>query len=261
MAAREKPKLRSTKDYRMFELHPHNRDVQKTKLLEKSMSAHGYDEGFPIRCIRNGAGKLKITHGHHRFHMARKLGLAVWFIEANNHSLPLFDSEASTHSWNVRDYVTARARAGEPAVEKALAYHEKTGIPLTCALSLVGGQGAGSDNKSRDMKKGTFSVGNMKHANDVAKVVAHCKECGVGFATSSYFVKAISKCLYVDAFDAEIFIHKVSAHAVIMELRRNVDDYLDLIEMVYNRKSRKKLNVAWMAKQASIARCPAQNMK
>ena len=71
------------------------------------MDEHGFDEGLPIRCIRNGNGKLKITHGHHRFHVARKKGLPVWYIVANN-DIPLFESEASAHSWDVRDFTVAQ---------------------------------------------------------------------------------------------------------------------------------------------------------
>jgi len=250
---RTKPTLRSTRDYSLFEPHPYNRDVTKTKVLELSMDEYGFDDGLPIRCVRNGNGKLKITHGHHRFHVARQKGLPVWFIVASN-DIPLFESEASAHAWNVQDFTVARARAGERPAEAVLKYHEQTGIPLNACISLVGGEGASSGNKPKQMKTGQFKVGDRTHAAAVAEIVAHCKTCGVSFATSSYFVKAVSKCLFVPDFDAELFMHKVSVHSELMEPRRGVDDYLELMELIYNRQAKRKMPLAFMAREVSANR-------
>lgn len=248
-----RPAIRKTSDYSLFETHPHNRDISRTKVLEASMKKFGFDDGLPIRCVTNGNGKLKITHGHHRFHVARQLGLPIWYLVASN-EIDLFESEASAHSWSVRDYTVARARAGESPAQEVMEYHRKTGIPLGLCISLVGGQAASSGNKAKAMKAGNFQPGDQIHADTVARVVAHCKDCGVEFATSSLFVKAVSKCLFVEDFDVYMFLHKVSAHPQLMEPRRNLDDYLDLIEMVYNRQCRTKIPLAFLADQASRKR-------
>lgn len=253
MMTKPKPALRVTKDYSLFEYHPHNRDVSRTKILEQSMAAYGFDDGLPIRCIRNGQGKLRITHGHHRFDVACSMGLPIWYIVASRH-IPLFESEASAHSWSVRDFTVARAKAGESPAEEVLIFHERTGIPLNVAISLVGGEGAGSHNKMPQMKNGNFQVGDMHHANAVAEVVQHCKDCEISFATNSRFVGALSKCLFVPEFDAELFMHKVSTHRELMEPRRGLDDYLDLIELVYNRHGQYKMPLAFRAREVSTQR-------
>lgn len=253
MKTTNKPTLRCTKDYDLFEPHPYNRDVSRTKVLEESMERFGFDDGLPIRCVRNGNGKLKITHGHHRFHVARKKGLPVWFIVASN-DIPLFESEASGHAWNVRDFTVARARAGERAAEAVLQYHEKTGIPLQACISLVGGEGASSGNKSIAMKTGRFKVGDPHHADMIARIVDHCKKHGVAFAAHSYFVAAISKCLFVEEFDAELFLRKVATHSKLMEPRRSLDDYLDLVELIFNRKSKQKVPLAFLAREKGMER-------
>jgi len=254
MARQPKPTLRATKDYSLFELHPHNRDIGRTGPLEESMRKHGFIKSCPIRCFRNGSGKLQITQGHHRFHVARKLGEAVWFL-VDTQEIPIVDLEVPVNRWSVRDYATARMRGGDQAAREVLRFHEKTAIPLNCAISLVGGAGADSYNKVKAVKAGTFTVGDMKHANAVAEVVEHCKECGVEFATKTSFVKAISMCLLVPKFDPGLFMHKVAVHTMLMEPRRSVDDYLDLVELVYNRQNtRKKMAVAYEAREAALRR-------
>lgn len=248
-----KPELRFTKNYSLFEPHPYNREVTNTKVLELSMGNYGFDEGLPIRCVRNGSGKLKITHGHHRFYVARKLGLHVWYVVAEN-DIPLFESEASGHQWDVRDYTVARSRAGEEDVATALRFHEETGIPLTVALSLMGGEGAGSSNKSKAMKTGKYKLGDRAHADAVADITKHCEECGFKFAKNNYFVKALDKCLFVPEFDKNLFKRKVSVHSELMGRRRGVDDYLAMIELVYNRQQKHKIPLVFRANEESAKR-------
>jgi len=252
---RTKPTLRCTKDYDMFELHPHNRDVTRTKLLEQSMKEFGYDPGFPIRCVRNGSGKLRITHGHHRFDVAERLGLGVWFIEAPQ-DIPLFQSEASAHSWGTTDYTVARARAGEETAEAVLEFRQKTGMPMGCAVALVSGDITNSGKTLKKLKDGTLRVGNMRHANAVAELTAFCRDYGATFSTNSYFIRAISMMLKTPGFDQEVFRNKVKRYPQLLEPQRNVDEYLGLIETIYNyRKSPKaKIPLVFAAHAASAER-------
>jgi hypothetical protein len=58
----------------------------------------------------------------------------------------------------------------------------------------------------------------------------------------------------VPAFDSATFMHKCKTHKEIMEPRRNVDGYLELIELVYNRQTPKRamMPLAFLAKQAAL---------
>jgi len=247
------PRLMRTNRYELFEENLLNREISRTKLLEKSMREHGFDPGFPLRCVKQD-GNLVITHGHHRFHVARKLGIWVWYI-VSNVNVELFESEASTYSWSVKDFAKARSRSGDVDVEAVMQYHEETGIPLGMSISLVGGEGAASSNKAIDLKKGTYKVGDMIMANRMKKIVMECKEIGIPFVSGSSFVSAMSKCLLVEEFDDEVFMHKVRAHSGLMEFRRNQEDYLSLIELVYNRQSQEKIPLAFKAREASRNNC------
>lgn len=249
-----KPELKSTTDYAKFIVHPHNRDISNTKVLEQSMRKYGFDPGLPLRCVPDPSGKLQITHGHHRFQVAKSIGLPIWYV-VSSFDIPLFESEVSNHSWSMKDFTTARARAGEEPALEVMKYHKETGIPLSCSISLVGGESAGSGNKSTQLKSGTLKAKKTKHADDVAEIVKFCKSVGFNFATTANFVKALSKCLRVDVFDKDLFMLRVKTHPDTMEPCRTTDQYLDMIEFVYNRMAKsKKIPLAFLAKEKGLER-------
>ena len=94
--------------------------------------------------------------------------------------------------------------------------------------------------KGLAVKSGRFSVGDMKHANEVVRITDLCREKGVVFATSSAFVVAISQVLRVDEFDADLFIHRVTMNPTMMHKRGTYDEYLEEIEAIYNHLARGK---------------------
>ena len=249
------PKLEKTRDYSRFLIHNFNRDVKRTKLLEESMGEHGFDPGFPIRCVRNSGKKLRITAGHHRFHVARKMGKEIYYI-VSDREIDFFDAERPVRSWDLCDWTTARMREGNKAAEYVLDYHETTGIPLATALALVGGQTDSGGPVAGAMKDGTFRVGDQTHADKVADIVGYLGDLGVPFVTNSRFVSALSQCLRAPCFKMEVFLRKAKAHLGCFERCRNVEGYMDLIESVYNHGTprSKKVPLVFEARKACAAR-------
>jgi ParB-like chromosome segregation protein Spo0J len=74
------PKLQTTKDYDLFDLNEFNRPLHKDRSLENSMKEYGFMPSSPLQVAKNPNGKLKIIKGHHRFSIARKLGLNIWYV-------------------------------------------------------------------------------------------------------------------------------------------------------------------------------------
>lgn len=253
---RQEPRLMHTKDYSMFEVHEYNRDIGKTKVLEQSMREHGFDPGFPIRCTNGGGGKkLKINQGHHRFHVARKLGLPVWFVISNN-DLSIFEVERGNRQWNIKDFLEARVRAGEDGPVKIKKFIASTGIPCGQAIALVGGEDAASHNQTCKLIRGDFKAKPNKHADDMAVMVNYLRDLGVPFATNCNFVNALSKCMLSSCFNQEIFRRKSRTHITMFEKCRNLEDYLYLIENIYNQQTplTKKVPIAFEAKRESNLR-------
>ncbi len=231
-----KPKLESTKNYDLFEMHDTNRPIKDKPLLLESMQKNGFIPSGAIHCYRNGNGKLKIIRGHHRFHYAQRLKLAVYYIiDDTNHDIFNLEGD-TTQAWSSLDFLKARAKAGNKDCDRLLGFMEKHHIPIGPATSLMVGQSANSRGVS-EVKRGTFKVGDMGFANEVIGVIDILRDLGVSFATSAMFLSAMSLCLRIPELDIELLREKIKTHYLILRKRLSRSEYLEEIENVYNYKS------------------------
>src|SRR5574343_1880907 len=252
---RETPKLRATRDYSMFENYELNRDIEKVKRLRESMKRYGFIPALPCYVIRNGNGKLRIKSGHHRAAVAQELGLPIYFVIADD-SASIYELESSTRPWSTKDFLISHIRSGKNEdYLKVLDYHEKTGIGIQNCISLVAGECAGSNNHMSKFKEGNFKSGDFRHAAMVKDVILHMKQAGIDFAHQTLVVNAISKVLMLKEFDAQLFKHKITTFSALFVKKQNLQQYLELIEEIYNfRQSKQRLPIAFLAEQRSRER-------
>jgi len=247
--------LHSTKRYDLFELCDFNRNVQKTDRLEKSMRAHGYLIAYPLHCVRNGNGKLKIKAGHHRFVVAQKLGLAVWYVVCEDNAT-IQELERSTMPWTLADYHDSYCRleiASYLAVEE---YVARTGIGLSQAVSMLAGEGATSANQSTRFKEGRYLLGPPEHSMMMSNLAIGCREAGVKFAVNRNFVGALSRIARLSVFDPKRFLHRVGVNIGMMQPQASLDGYTDLIDRIYNHgsPSQSRIALAFLAREESRQR-------
>lgn len=252
--------IQETTNYDRFELFEFNRDVGKTTALERSMLAYGWLDPYPMHVVKNGSGKLKIKAGHHRFHVARKLGIPCKYVIAEDQGETIQELEVATRPWTLQDYLASYCRVGNEHYINVKNYLELTGIPIQCAISMLAGQTAASGNQNKKFKAGTYKVSDEKHAYDVACLVIGCSERGVKFARHFGFVQALSAVCRVKEFDNELFLARVKLHVGMMTAQPAKDAYLSVIEQVYNygggRKAR--LPIAFLAKEVATQRNAAK---
>jgi len=246
-------KLHATKNYRLFELCTFNRDVTKVSKLKKSLRQHGYIPAYPMHVIRNGAGKLKIKAGHHRFVAAMELGLPVFYVICDDNAT-IHELERATTPWKMRDYLASFCRCGMPDYLELRTYIEATGIGIQAAVSMHGGQCAGSGNFGAAFKGGTYKIVDREHPRKVAEIVSHCTSAGVECARHPLFVTAVSQMLRLETFDARQFMGRVTVNAEMAKRQPSLDAYRQLIEAIYNRKSQHKVPLAFLCAQAARER-------
>lgn len=246
-------KILETNNYDRFELHEFNRDIGRTKYLEASMKAHGWISAYPMHVVRNGNGKLKIKAGHHRFFVARSLGIPVKFVECSDDAT-IHELEKATTPWSMADYLYSFCRKGKEAYLEVKDYHVKTGISLGSCISMLGGQAAGSNNFADSFKAGTYQIRDTTHAGIVADIILHCKKCGIKWATHDLFVKAVSRIAWADSFDPIILKHKISTFPYLVERQPNLSAYTDMLESVYNRQNKTRVPLAFLADEAARER-------
>lgn len=217
------------------------------------MRRHGFINAYPMHVMKNGSGKLKVKAGHHRLSAAKDLGIPVYFVVSDDNAT-IQELENATNPWTMKDYLTSYVRQGRPEYIEVYKYVEETGISLGNAISLIAGEEAMSRNKTEQFRNGNFKPGNPVHADKVKDIVLFMKSKNIGFASHSLFVGALSKIIFVHEFDPERFKKKVAVHKSIFEKQPDIKSYLDAIEAVYNRQSKDKLPLAFLAKDRAMLR-------
>lgn len=246
--------LYRTTDYSLFVTNEANRQITPRKPIEESFQQHGFIMGQAIHTRRLADGRLKVVTGHHRLYYAKALGLPVYFI-IDPTDVDLFDLEGGTKSWSLSDYVFARNATGKGDYPALVQFSRKHGLPFGVSASLLGGESAGSGNKARDVKRGTFKASGEAIANEVARIINICRDVGFDKAATSNFVAAISLVLRVQEMSVAQLEKRIRAYPHILRSRATRADYLSDLEAVYNYQSRSgKLNLAFRAEEEARRR-------
>src|SRR3990167_4806643 len=250
------PKLTVTKDYSIFEMHEFNRNIHKTKKLEASLKRHGWLSRYPAACVQGKNGKVKIEDGHHRFDLAKRLGIAVWYVIASAGDTTPAEIQFTGLVWSAQDYADAHAKSGKSEYIELLRFKKAHGLTLGASISLLAGETPGSGNKVTALKLGELKLSeDRRYAKSVVRITDRCRDHGLGFGTSSAFVGAIGRCLRVPEFDPDILLHRLDLYASNLRKQGTVDEYLNQIEALYNYMAKgKRLPLAFRAREISRQR-------
>ncbi len=240
-------------DRRLFELLEYNRDAKKIAFLMESMGKHGWLNAYPMYVIRNGNGKFKIKDGHHRFEVAQRLGLPFKFV-IDEDKATIYELDRATNKWDMEDHLTSNYRAGNIEYAKVRKYRDETGIGINQAISMLVGHQAGSSNSNTIFKRGEFVCKNPKNAEFVRDIVLHMKKHGIGWAHHASLVKALSKISFIEDFSPSILKDKIKLYPFLVTKQANLEAYLELIEEIYNHKSRAKVPLKFLADEKARER-------
>ena len=249
-------KIHETAEYDKFELLPFNRKVGKIKILEQSMRKYGYLDAYPLHVVKSNNGKMRIKAGHHRFTVARKLGIPIKYVPPfDDGNISIYELEKATNPWSLKDYLTANIQEGHAPYAVIKQYHLRTGISLLCCIALLGGESAGSHNKIDGFKAGTFQLGDPQNATLVETIINFLKDkCDLMWASNSRLVIAVSRVCWVKEFEPKRFMQKAKDHRYLFEKQPSVEGYTNLIESIYNRQSQNKLPLSFLADEMAKKR-------
>lgn len=235
----EKILLQHTSDLSIFDMDDTNRVVSgphgftPRKDLVLSMKRDGFRPSQPISCSRELGGRLKIFDGHNRFVVARYLGIPVYYMAyPKAHAISPLDYSKGQKVWSLKNKMEAIANTNQEYAE-VLAFSERTGIPARCCFSMFAGQLAGSNN-FRGNSESEFKIKDRISASKVARVFAevkkHCPK-----AASINFVIAVGKAIYAEGFNVDRMVERISKNTELVKPCRSAEDYIDLLEFIYNR--------------------------
>jgi hypothetical protein len=248
-------KLQSTNNASLFISNHEQRPVhpQHVRFLISSMQRHGFFPSKPIQCYENGRGKYVVVDGHHRLEAAKEAGCTFYFVVEEKASQDAMPDVNRTRPWKSEDFVRQYALRGI-ADYVVLSEYVARGIPIQCAASLLSGQSAGSGNKPKTIKDGTFKVRTTEHADAFVSLIEAKRENPV--FRHNAFVKALSMLLWVKEFDFGTFAKRVVDDGHKIPNCSNVEDFLAAIDEVCNFRVAMKDRKSYvlLAKQAAARR-------
>ena len=164
------PRIMVTKNYDLFVPHIINRDFYEGTLnysqLESSMLKDGWWAKDPMVVYpKNNSGKHMIVKGHNRYSIAKKNGLAIYWL-IDEQKISLFDSEkpVGRPTWTLMDWLTSHVRVGKNMSYKIVYdFMQKTKIPLSSCLKLYHQNPSELD----VFRRGEFAIHEQAHAEEV----------------------------------------------------------------------------------------------
>jgi hypothetical protein len=194
-----------------------------------------------------------VKAGHHRLEAAKRLNIAVCYVVTTD-SATIDELERASKSWKLIDYVKSFARQGSSDYLTILDWQEKSGIALMQVVSMLAGEQASSGNQLGKVKSGTFVVKDEFQIRKVAAIVNSIRKEGIKWSCDTLFVAALSQCVFLPEFDHIKCIDKAISNRHALMKQGSKDQYLDMIESIYNSHRKDRIPLAFLAKEAAKKR-------
>jgi len=241
-----------TLDYSIFSMININRavclDSAKRRRLVQSMQQYGFIPAYPINVYRVG-DRLEVQDGQHRLVTARLLGLPVYYVEIR-HQIDIPRIQNTQAPWTIRDYAEAYAKAGNPHYRELLDFAEMYEVPIGTARDILGNCAGGrSGHINTKFRSGVWKVTSRKNAERVvhllSAIASVAPQCRSRFLIAALFAYSL-----IEGVDDRQLTANLHRKPEMARQYGSRDGYLDMLEQIYNFRSR----------QATPIRVYAENM-
>jgi hypothetical protein len=253
-------KVLETNNHSLFVMSPFNRHIKESiyyRALKSSLMRHGWlvSEPMRVRLIREGVnrGKYLMEGAHNRFVIAMELGISVRYIVVSDNAT-MEELICATIPENVNTWLERWLGRGKKSYALLKEYATKTGISVSTSINLLAGGSATSPNYLWKFKNGQFELGDTAHANLVAELVLLARHLGAACAGHNGFHRAISKAVWAEGLDIKYLKNRMMANVAMMKVQRSMKEYLEMLEAVYNKGSRNRYSLLFLANEAARKR-------
>jgi len=240
------PKIRATKDYRLFHRTVLNRplNLHGRTDLRRSMEEHGFHPWSPIVCYRDAHGNLQILDGQHRLGFAEKLGIAVFWIEVElsedcNVVQMVTEINRTSRAWPPSDYARVFAEQGITAYTKGLQFAERHGLAVGTAFALLADKPSFSGIRA-SFQSGAFAIKDWEFADRVAAMYTRILGMNAKLKNTRFVEACIGVCR-VEGFDARRLLRNAERCRDKLAPYSTREAYLDMLESIYNDRARGNL--------------------
>lgn len=226
------PHLRSTRDYRKFSISPRNRAISPSHVskLAISMKEYGWIPAFPMLVVRTDNG-WEIIDGQHRFMVAQKLNLPVWFVEMEG-SFDVAKINDPQVPWAIRDYTKHFSDLGYEAYREVVDFAAAHGMQIGTAAGLLCGAVNFGTVKKRWFA-GTYKPTERGYAGRVALAYDALRNINREAVDRALLYALMAACR-LTSFDPTRLIRKAKQRPELLKKYGTRDGALRMIEDIYN---------------------------
>ncbi|RYD56982.1 MAG: ParB/RepB/Spo0J family partition protein [Sphingobacteriales bacterium] len=231
----------STKDYALFQIISGNRKIDKKHVEKLKASIKDNDLFNPILVNED----YQIIDGQHRFTALHQLGMPIKYMVVPGYGIKQVQL-LNTHSknWSVDDYMECYISQGIKDYQTYKEFRQSYGFTHQQTLEILGAGKIGDKNYSRVFREGQFKIGDLNKAVDTFQKINALGKHYDGYKRRG-FVSAIVACLKNKKFDFEVFESKLVYQSRKLAGCASTEQYLAVIEEVYNYKSRAKVSLKY----------------
>jgi hypothetical protein len=240
--------IQQTSDYGIFKSHGEQQTMKPShiKRLQSSMGRNGFIQAKPIHCYRSGKFNV-IIDGHHRLAAAQSLAIPVYFVVGDKREADLIaDENYAVRKWDGLAFANMFASRGLYDYVQLIAYTHR-GIPFKLAMAMLAGESTDSGNQGEKLRTGAFKIKTTKSADDLLMVIDRLAPIAPE-VRSRCFVVAMAALLNLPEFCPRTFISKIETNPRMLVKCATREQMFDLIEDIYNFRSRDRTPLAFLAK-------------
>jgi len=243
-------------NYGKFRRDIHNRSVGHNKSLKASMEVWGWLDAYPMHVYEDKNGDLCIKDGHNRFHYAKELGIPVKYVV--DHDVDLVDLQSTQSKWSLKDYLTCFCSHGNKHYITLREYCAQYKFPFTSAICIMMGSTCNSGNLVNVFRRGEFKIKrDMEVMHRIGEASAAISAARPDIAMRETLCMATTRVYDTGKIDHNRMMKQISKYAAsLMVPVVKSDQYVDMIEKVYNYRSREKRSIALTVRERmDEARC------
>ena len=221
--------IKSTTDYSIFKLLKGNRNINPRNLRKIIISMRKKVHRSPIQVNE----KMEIIDGQHRLAARKELGIPVeYYISKGADLATVQDLNTNMENWKVDDYLNSYIAKGikDYIIYKQFLDAYKFNHKIT--MYLLTGNAKG---KADVFNNGEFKIASIERASDIASKLNLIGAYYEGYKRRT-FCYAFVRCLNNKKFVFEEFLNKLTYQRSKLYDCAKVDQYLEIIEEIYNYK-------------------------
>jgi hypothetical protein len=221
-----------TIDYSIFKEFSSNREVDQkhVRRLVCAINKKNLLHVNPIVVDEN----MRVIDGQHRLAAAKILGVSIFYIKDNIQRSDISMLNSNQKNWNAMDYINFYT------IEKKDAYVQLSSLinhyPDMATSALISLSNSEGKRNNQMLKDGNLDVLNINHCREICALCTDLnKRFDADFVFDSRFPLGLSVAMNDQNWKTETFIEKIEASPRTFVRCHTKEQYLEMIEEIYNR--------------------------